>query len=105
MLRDREVYVRRRPWWASNDHRHLRVDGAPIALHPTVDPAQAHTNVLRILELFANDSSKRVEPGKLLRQLRRFDEAVAVLKAVKPDGQSEVKANKIQRLARHAMPS
>jgi hypothetical protein len=64
-----------------------------------VAPADAHPNVLRLLELFENDPSKQVERGELLRQLGRFDEAVEVLKAVKPDGHSEVKASKIQRLA------
>ena len=37
--------------------------------------------------------------GELLRQMGRFDEAVAVLKAVIPDGYSEVKAIKIERFA------
>jgi hypothetical protein len=64
-----------------------------------VAPADAHVNALRLLGLFENDPAMQVERGELLRQLGRFDEAVAVLKAVKPDGHSEVKASKIQRLA------
>ena len=101
---DREIYVRRRLWWASNDHHRLRVDGTPIAAQPVVAQAEAQTNALRLLELFENDLSEQVARGELLRQLGRFDEAVSVLKAVKPDGYSEVKASKIQRLAqsRHA---
>ena len=41
-----------------------------------------------------------IEQGELLRLLGRFDEAVAILKAVPPDGHSEVRAVKIERLAR-----
>jgi Flp pilus assembly protein TadD len=64
-----------------------------------VAPTEARTNILRLLELVENDPEWQVERGELLRQLGRFDEAVAVLKAVKLDGHSEVKASKIQRLA------
>lgn len=97
--RDREIYVRRRLWWASSDHHRLRSDGTPNASLPAVSPADAHANALRLLELFETDPSNQVERGELLRQLGRFGEAVAVLKAVKPDGYSEIKASKIQRLA------
>lgn len=45
------------------------------------------------------DATNRAAYGYLLRQRSLFDEAVAVLKAVKPNGYSEVKASKIQRLA------
>lgn len=95
---EREIYVRRL-WWVSNDHHRLRSDGTPTGSQPAVAPADARTNALRLLVLFETDLSKQVERGELLRQLGRFDEAVAVLKAVKPDGHSEVKASKIQRLA------
>jgi hypothetical protein len=40
-----------------------------------------------------------IQQGELLRMLGRFDEAVAVLKAVLPDGHSEVRVGKIERLA------
>jgi hypothetical protein len=96
---DREIYVRRRLWWASSDHHRLRIDGTPISTQPVVAPAEARTNALRLLELFENDPEQQVERGELLRQLGRFEEAVAVLKAVKPNGYSEVKAVKIQRFA------
>lgn len=96
--RDREVYVRLRLWWASNDHRRFRATETPIEPQPAVAP-EACTNILRLLDLFENDPSRQVERGELLRQLGRFEEAVAVLKAVKPNGYSEVRASKIQRLA------
>lgn len=40
-----------------------------------------------------------IQQGELLRLLGRFDEAVAILKAVPPDGHSEIRASKIERLA------
>jgi hypothetical protein len=52
------------------------------------------------LELIRHDPESQVEHGELLRQVGRFEEAVAVLKAVRPDGYNEVKAVKIERLAR-----
>jgi len=96
---DREIYLRRRLWWISNDHHRFRVDGTPTESQPVLTPTEARNNILRLLALLENDFSKQVERGELLRQLGRFDEAIAVLKAVKPDGYSEVKASKIQRLA------
>ena len=56
-------------------------------------------HILRILELIEDRPEARVTRGELLRQLGRFDEAVAVLKAVVPDGRSEVRAVRIERLA------
>jgi len=97
---DREVYLRRRLWWASSDHQRERVDGLLVTSSTTVAAAPALANRLRLLELVERDPKAQVERGELLRQLGRFDEAVAVLKAVEPDGYSEVKALKIERLAR-----
>lgn len=59
----------------------------------------ARANILRLLELIEHYPEEQVMRGELLRQLGRFDDAVAVLKAVKPDGYSEVKAVKIESLA------
>lgn len=42
-----------------------------------------------------------IQQRELLRLLGRFDEAVAVLKTVPSDGHSEVRALKIERLARN----
>jgi hypothetical protein len=95
----REVYLRRRLWWASSDHQRVRVDGMLVTASPAVAAAPALANRLRLLELLEHDPKAQVERGELLRQLGRFDEAVAVLKAVKPDRYSEVKAVKIERLA------
>jgi hypothetical protein len=95
----REAHLRHRLWWASSNHQRLGADGAPIAPQPVVNAATARANKERLLALLTHDPKAQVARGELLRQLGRFDEAVAVLKAVKPDGYSEVKAVKIERLA------
>ena len=41
-----------------------------------------------------------IQQRELLRLLGRFDEAVAILETVPPDGCSEIRALKIERLAR-----
>ena len=51
------------------------------------------------MALLENDPEWQVERGELLPQLGLFDDAVAVLKAVRSDGYNEVKAVKIERLA------
>jgi hypothetical protein len=95
---DREIHLRRRLWWSSNDHlRSLR--GVDYVALPAVAEGVAHVNAQRLLELIEHDPKGQVERGELLRQLGRFNEAVAVLKTVKPDGYSDVKAVKIERLA------
>ena len=66
---------------------------------PAVSDDVAHANIQRLLELIELDPGEQVMRGELLRQLGRFDEAAAVLRAVKPNGYSEVKAAKIERLA------
>lgn len=96
---DREIHLRRRLWWASSDHLRGRHGVAYIAL-PSVAEDVAYANAQRLLELIQRDPKAQVERGELLRQLTRFDEAVGILKAVKPDGYSEIKAVKIERLAR-----
>ncbi|MYN44962.1 hypothetical protein GTP23_07750 [Pseudoduganella sp. FT93W] len=97
---DREIFLRRRLWWASSEHQRTRNDGVSAASLPLVAPELAHTNRLRLLALFELDAEAPLERGELLRQLGRFAEAMAVLKAVQPDGYSEIKASKIERLAR-----
>ncbi|MQA23652.1 tetratricopeptide repeat protein [Rugamonas rivuli] len=95
----REMYLRHKIWWLSNNHLRYRDPKATMATPPAVPEDEAVANILRLLELYEHDLKHQVERGELLRQLGRFDEAVAVLKAVKPDGYSEVKAVKIERLA------
>lgn len=96
---DREIYLRRRLWWASNDHLRHQGGDTTTTLSPTVAAEVARANAQRLLELIQYHPTAQVQRGELLRQLGRFDEAVAVLKAVKPNGCNEVKAVKIERLA------
>ena len=55
--------------------------------------------ILAMLREGDGHPSDMIEQGELLRQLGRFDEAIAVLKAVPTDGHSEIRAVKIERLA------
>ncbi len=96
---DREAYIRRQIWWLSNDHQRLRGDGTPVVDRPVVPGNEAIVNMHRLVELLKDDEASKVERGELLRQLWCFDEAIAVLKTVRPDGYSEVRASKIQRWA------
>lgn len=66
---------------------------------PAVEGAPARTNRLRLSELFEHDPKVPVVRGELLRQLGRLDEVVTVLRALNPDGYSEVKVVKVDRLA------
>jgi len=96
---DREKHLRQRLWWASNDHFRVADSDASATPQPVVAEEIARANAQRLLEMLEHDPKEQVARGELLRQLGRFDEAVAVLKAVIPDGYSEVKASKIERFA------
>jgi hypothetical protein len=97
---DREIYVRRRLWWVSNDHRRLDKDGRPTTEQRAMPVETAHANMYRLLVLIENDPALQVERGDLLRQLGHFDEAVAVLIGTPLNGYNEVRASKIAILAR-----
>lgn len=97
---ERETHLRQRLWWASNDHFRVLDGETATAPQPAVADEIARANAQRLVELLEHDAKGQVARGELLRQLGRFDEAVAVLAAVVPDGHSEVKASKIGRLAR-----
>lgn len=97
---DREIYVRRRLWWAFNDHLRLSGDETSLSSLCEVSLTSARANMLHLLHLIEHDPCRQVERGELLRELGRFDEAVAVLDAVPPDGYNEVRASQIAKLAR-----
>ncbi|MCS0631654.1 hypothetical protein NX786_20210 [Telluria mixta] len=97
---EREIYLRRRLWWAWNDKQRLGKNG-PLVLTPyNMLAEEALFNMRRLLQLVECAPSQQVERGELLRQLGRFDEAVAILKAVPADGHNEIRALKIEKLAR-----
>lgn len=103
LSRSKLLWLRQRIWWSLNNRYRVRSDGSPIPNVPTMDEVDERANMQAILELLeqgemgARDLLKK---GELLRLLGRFDDAVAVLKAVPPDGYTEIRASRIERLAR-----
>jgi hypothetical protein len=101
---DRLLWLRKRVWWGLNDRYRRRAEDSPLPDIPTWPKADEQANMHAILDIlkeadvYARDL---VLQGELLRLLGRFDEAVAVLKAVPPDGHSGVRAVEIERLARN----
>lgn len=101
--RERLLWLRKRVWWDLNDRYRSRFDGSPMSDVPTWPQAAERTNMEVILDMLRDGEMQPMHmilQGELLRLLGRFDEAIAVLKAVPADGHSEVRAVKIERLAR-----
>lgn len=101
--RGRLLWLRNRIWWGLNDRYRTRFDGSPLFDVPTWPLAAERTNMEAILDMLRDaevEPWNMIQQGELLRLLGRFDEAVAILKAVPADGHSEVRAVKIERLAR-----
>ncbi|AXS80635.1 hypothetical protein [Dechloromonas sp. HYN0024] len=75
----REIYLRTRLWWIGNHRQRGRRIENPMTLEQTEDNMRS----LLALHKASNDvDSIAVTVGELLRQLGRFDEAVAVLENV-----------------------
>jgi hypothetical protein len=101
--KDRLLWLRNRIWWGLNDRYRARFDGSPLQDVPGWPLAAERNNMEVILAMLRDGEAKpwnMIQQGELLRLLARFDEAVAVLKGVPPDGYSEIRALKIERLAR-----
>lgn len=99
----RLLWLRTRIWWKLNDRHRDREDGTPIPDIPVWPEADERANMeamLGLLDAGDMNPADRVQKGEILRLLGRFDEAIAVLKAVPADGHSEVRAVKIEKLAR-----
>jgi len=102
--RDRLLWLRNRIWWGLNDRYRTKFDGSPLPDVPTWPRAAECNNMEVILDMLRDGEVQpwsMIQQGELLRLLGRFDEAVAILKAVPADGHSEVRAVKIERLARN----
>lgn len=100
--RARVLWLRKRIWWDLNDRYRTRQDGSPIPDVPTWPQALERSNMEAILAMLREGDghpTDMIEQGELLRELGRFDEAIAMLKAVPADGHSEVRAIKIEQLA------
>ncbi|WP_156923888.1 hypothetical protein [Massilia alkalitolerans] len=101
--RDRLLWLRNRIWWGLNDRYRSRSDGSPVPDAPSWPAAAERSNMEVILDILRDGEQQpgsMIQQGELLRLLGRFDEAIALLKAVPADGHSEVRAVKIERLAR-----
>ena len=85
-----------------NDRYRIRFDGSPLPDVPIWPQAAERNNMEAILDMLRDGEVQpwsMIQQGELLRLLGRFDEAVAILKAVPADGHSEIRALKIERLA------
>lgn len=103
--RDRLLWLRNRIWWRLNDRYRSRSDGSPVPDTPSWPAAAERSNMEVILDMLRDGEQQpgsMIQQGELLRLLGRFDEAIAVLKAVPADGYSEVRAIKIEKLAQSA---
>jgi hypothetical protein len=101
--RDRLLWLRKRIWWGLNDRYRHHADDSPSPNVATWTKPDEQANMQAILDMLKEgemNSWDMLQQGELLRLLGRFDEAIAVLKAVPPDGHSEIRALKIERLAR-----
>jgi hypothetical protein len=90
LLPDREEYLRRKLWWASNDHLRREIGGPAMA-----EPA-ARANKQRLLSLLPS-TARVLERVELYRQLGRFQEALELIPSAPPDQQ--VKARLQQQWA------
>lgn len=99
----RLLWLRNRIWWYLNDRYRTQSDGSHLPNVPAWPLAAERANMEVILDILRNGEvspSSMIQQGELLRLLGRFDQAITVLKAVPADGYSEVRAIKIERLAR-----
>lgn len=84
LLPDREEYLRRKLWWASNDHLRRESGG------PALEADAARANMQRLLDLLPSTAGilERVE---LCRQLGRFQEALDLIPLAPPDQQGKAR--------------
>jgi hypothetical protein len=100
----RLLWLRKRIWWDLNDRYRSRQDGSHIPNVPTWPEALERSNMEVILDMLRDDEVQpwnMIQQGEVLRLLGRFDEAVSILKAVPTGGHSEVRALRIEKLARN----
>jgi hypothetical protein len=101
--RDRVLWLRSQIWWTLNN-RFRRGPDHTSEPNELLWPRNAEQSNMEALLAMLREGEVRpqdmIQQGELLRLLGRFDEAIAVLKSVPPDGYSEVRAVKIERLAR-----
>jgi len=87
--RDREMFLRRRIWWKTNDHIRRHPDGSPVTVEPVAPELERQANMLRMIELHELACSGYAERAELLRNLGLFEDAIRVLKS----GASEIRSS------------
>lgn len=101
--RGRVLWLRRRIWWSLNDRYRRRSNDTSIPDMSRWPLAAERSNMEMMLDMLQDgevNPSNMIQQGELLRLLGRFDDAVAILRAVPADGYSEVIAVGIEKLAR-----
>jgi hypothetical protein len=83
--RDREMFLRRRIWWATNDHIRRHPDGARVMEESVAPELERHANMLRLIELHEAGGSGLSERAELLRNLGRFEDAIRLLTSGAPE--------------------
>jgi hypothetical protein len=83
--RDREMFLRRRIWWATNDHARRHPDGSRVAEEEVASEPERHANILQMIELHEIAGSGLAERAELLRHLGRFEEAIRLLTSGAPE--------------------
>ena len=87
----REMLVRRQLWWRGNDHLRINRDSKPISDKPKLDDQQVRCNLEALYRLCAvADKPDRIAMGEMLRELGRFNEALAMLESIEDDGENKV---------------
>lgn len=83
--RDREMFLRRRIWWATNDHIRRHPDGSPVTDVPVASELDRRANMLRMIELHEAGGSGLAERAELLRNLARFEDSIRLLTSGAPE--------------------
>lgn len=81
----REIFLRRRLWWAHNHHMRRGSDGTLVADAPIAPETERRTNMMRLIELYEAKADSIPARAELLRQLGQFDEAIRLLKSGAPE--------------------
>lgn len=86
----REMLARRQLWWRGNDHLRIQRDGKPISNKPKLDDQQIRANLEALYRLCAaEEKPNHIAMGEMLRELGRFDEALAMLESIEDEDEDE----------------
>jgi hypothetical protein len=98
--RDREIFLRRRIWWKTNDHIRRHPDGSRVTEAPIAPEPERQANMMRLIELHNIVGNAFAERAELLRNLGRFDDAIDLLRSGTPEIRSSSTAAWILRWAK-----